>query len=92
MLDKYKLTAHRRIHWLADSAGRNTNALNESWANDEVRICRNTVQGRTSVTDDRGNLDSGKMGRLRYSYFLNETFQLWYAVVSENNICFLSSH
>ncbi|KAL4002266.1 hypothetical protein ACH3XW_2740 [Acanthocheilonema viteae] len=52
MLDKYKLTAHRRIQWLADSSGRNMNTVNDSFVNNEV--CRNTVQGRTFVTDDRG--------------------------------------
>ncbi|VIO91116.1 Uncharacterized protein BM_BM18576 [Brugia malayi] len=54
MLDKYKLTAHRHIQWLADSTGRNTNAVNDSFVNSEGRACRNTIQGRTSVTDDRG--------------------------------------
>uniref|UniRef100_A0A0R3RW31 SREBP regulating gene protein n=1 Tax=Elaeophora elaphi TaxID=1147741 RepID=A0A0R3RW31_9BILA len=54
MLDKYKLTAHRRIQWLADSTVQNTNAVNDSFVIDEGKACRNTVQGRTSVTDDRG--------------------------------------
>lgn len=54
MLDKYKLTAHRHIQWLADGAGRNANTINESFVNSERMACRNTRQGRTSVTDDRG--------------------------------------
>uniref|UniRef100_A0A8R1U0X0 SREBP regulating gene protein n=2 Tax=Onchocerca TaxID=6281 RepID=A0A8R1U0X0_ONCVO len=54
MLDKYKLTAHRHIQWLADSAGRNTDAINDSFVSNEGMACRNTIQGRTSITDDRG--------------------------------------
>lgn len=70
MLDKYKLTAHRHIQWLADSTGRNTNAVNDSLASDEGRACRNTIQGRTSVTDDRGNLNSHKVGPSLFNLFL----------------------
>ncbi|CAG9539724.1 unnamed protein product [Cercopithifilaria johnstoni] len=54
MLDKYKLTAHRHIQWLADSSEPNMNSVNDSFVSDEGTACRNTVQGRTSVTDDRG--------------------------------------
>ncbi|VDO44933.1 unnamed protein product, partial [Onchocerca flexuosa] len=53
MLDKYKLTAHRHIQWLADSAGRNSDGVNDSFVSNEGIACRNTIQGRTSVTDDR---------------------------------------
>lgn len=57
MLDKYKLTAHRHIQWLADNSRRNMNAVNDSFISSERAACRNTVQGKTSVTDDRGNLN-----------------------------------
>lgn len=60
MLDKYKLTAHRHIQWLADSSGHNMNVVNDTFMSGEGTTCRNTVQGRTSVTDDRGNLNSQK--------------------------------
>ncbi|VDK80982.1 unnamed protein product [Litomosoides sigmodontis] len=54
MLDKYKLTAHRHIQWLADKSKQNVDAVNDSLISSEAVACRNTVQGRTSVTDDRG--------------------------------------
>uniref|UniRef100_A0A915BZ46 SREBP regulating gene protein n=1 Tax=Parascaris univalens TaxID=6257 RepID=A0A915BZ46_PARUN len=51
MLDKYKRTAHRHIQWLADSAWKTGSDTNETTGE---TACRNTRQGKTTVTDDRG--------------------------------------
>lgn len=50
LLNKYKITAHRNIQWLADTISLRTfNGTN----NDEEIYCRNTRQGKLIVTDDR---------------------------------------
>ncbi|KHN72895.1 UPF0454 protein C12orf49 -like protein [Toxocara canis] len=51
MLDKYKRTAHRHIQWLADSGLKNGGEINETTGE---LACRNTRQGKVTVTDDRG--------------------------------------
>jgi len=62
MLDRYKMTMQRQIKWyspdesngLAMNANENGNNNNDSSLPISETLCRNTRQGPTHVTDDRG--------------------------------------
>ncbi|VDM96468.1 unnamed protein product [Thelazia callipaeda] len=54
MLHKYKIAAHRYIQWYVDIVEQNMIAVNDTVSYNGYVACRNTRQGRVSVTDNRG--------------------------------------